>query len=160
MDINPIRWGWLAGLALMAAGCGEAEPLDVDHVLSVTDFPFTLSGRPAVTVHLGGDQDNHLSITLRREDIRAGFEACLHCDVTGPVAVDADWRGTHFVHGAPLGTSYFVAIEAIDPATKKATLRVAVDLSAADQSRHIMMDARRFEVSGTDFDHLTQPPKR
>ncbi|BBL73998.1 hypothetical protein [Methylomagnum ishizawai] len=160
MDIDPIRWGWLAGIALMVAGCGETETLDVDHVLSVSDTDMQASGKPIVIVKLGGDDTDHLDITLRREDIRAGFESATHGKNPGYAHADAFRSGVHFLDNAQLGSTHFIAIESLDPSTRKAVLQVAVYLCDFDGARCAAMDARRFEISGSDFDHLTQSPKR
>lgn len=146
--------------ALALAGCGEGETLDVDHVLSVSDYRFTLGGQPAVTINFGGDETNHLAVSMLRADVREGFEAYSHSPENAHITADAQWRGAYFVEGPGIaGTSYYVAVESLDPQAKKATLLVAVDLSTADGARHVMMDARRFEIAGEQFDHLvTMPP--
>lgn len=60
-------------VVLINGGCGGQPEATLDKVLSVSDFPYILNGKQAVSMYFGGDKDNFVDITIHRNNIYKGF---------------------------------------------------------------------------------------
>ena len=148
----------LAGLILfgLTACFDDVKVLNVDKVITVSDFPYTLKDKPAVIILLGRDNEHTVSVTMQREQIRPGYVSILPANVPiYPMSIDVIWGDKSYVMSTKHGTNAEFHIKRIDRSKRVATVTVTGRLvNPKDFSDFSEIMESTLEITGTNFDHL------
>ena len=130
-------------------------------VLSVSDFPISLEGKPSVIVTLGKNKDDFVEFSILREQVRPGFFAVLPAQINiHPLNVAGGRSGKNYIISGKHETTASFAIDRIDPDKKTAYITVSARLIDSTELKNFVdISKTTASISGLNFDNFVKQIK-
>lgn len=153
-------------LNLMGCSDGEQEPVSKAEVkkpvevkmtraLSVSDYDYTLAGKPAVLLSFGDDVENFVSITMLRSNVVGGYSVHSKNRAYGnEVTAELTWKSTYYVQSSKHNTEFSFSIISIDEELKTVTVEFSGVFVDPSTDRYLTIGNRSVMFSGVHYSNL------
>ncbi|MDZ4185776.1 MAG: hypothetical protein U1D97_12445 [Desulfuromonadales bacterium] len=146
------------GLLFVIGALAPKSP-DVPYkILSVSDFPHSMSDRPAVIISIGKDDSHMFTFTILREQVRQGFATSLPANIpVHPLSVYGYLDGQIYITSTKHATNASLAINNIDHAKKIAEITVfGRVIDSKDFNNFVDIPKVTLQIAGVNFDNLVK----
>lgn len=139
------------------------QEISASEIIRVTDFDYTLGEKQAVSIAFGESDENHCSLTVQRENIKAGYSIySLRGNKYQYVSLDCNWDGVWYIQNSNLDTYIDLKIVSLDRTNKNAEVLISAKLSehkkigekpSGDTAE---LNNVKLVITGKHFDNLTK----
>jgi hypothetical protein len=147
------------GVLFVVGALSPKTPEAPYQILSVSDFPHSMSDRPAVIISIGKDKDHFFTFTILREQVRQGFFASLPANIPiHPLSVYGFLNGPGvYITSTKHDTHASFSINKIDQGKKVAEITVSGRLlDSKDLKDFVDIPKVTLEIAGVNFDNLVK----
>ena len=127
------------------------------HILSVSDFDYTMGGKQAVSISIGRTKEDYFSITVHRDQIK-NKTRILRNTATQPKIIDAETTINHlpyfFLRRDGMQSVIEFNIHSIDYKTKQAHITVYMKLYNGETGKDAEFKKQVFIVRDNMFSNL------
>lgn len=144
---------------MLLSGCGSDDGLTINSI-SVSDFYFTSSDQPAVSISLIQDDKNFCEVTLFRSNVRDGYSATVSQKSIGELSSSCHLNGKYFIQSSKHPTVASLTINSLDNQSQTATLDVNLKLVNNKTLKDFFeLNNVQLSISGDQFANLVTMPK-
>lgn len=123
-------------------------------LISVSDYPFTLNNKPAVSISFGESEAKACSLTIEKENIYQGYVGKSFRNNNQSIDVECMWDGVNLVRSSKHKTGLKFKIGSLDKKDQIATVSIKLQLIAPSTNETIFLDKVLLSIDGIHFKNL------
>lgn len=122
--------------------------------LSVSDYPFTLNGTPAISLSFGESQSNFCSLTLTKNSVLQGYSFESNQKNNDSMSIDCNWDGKTFVQSSKHSTLLKFSITELNKESLLAKATVSLNLVDPSNNEYFSLENIQLIIEGDYFNNL------
>ncbi|MGI0120318.1 hypothetical protein [Zooshikella sp. RANM57] len=136
----------------------KSEPIVISNMLSVSDFPYTMGDKQAVSFHAGPNKDNYLDITILRENVKEGksFNS-IKRNNNSLFSTTLHWDGKTYYQSANADTWATMSIEKLT--NDSAIISFSGQYADGDNDKLIKVGPSRIELKEQNLHNFVTMPE-